>query len=112
MWARERLPLPLNYLIEPQLADELRFALSLADDVSAALRESIRALAKLLAAPLSDDRNARQPDPNDVRNIANSFSAHEFYWPGWISHSKSCLRIYRKTFSTNQVTLHSRAMKQ
>ena len=79
-WARERLPLPLSYLIEPQLVDELRFALGLADDVSAALRESIRALAKLLAAPLSDDRNARQPDPNDVRNIANSFSADEFYW--------------------------------
>ena len=79
-WARERLPLPLSYLIEPQLVDELRFALGLADDVFAALHESIRALAKLLAAPLSDDRNARQPDPNDVRNIANSFSAHEFYW--------------------------------
>lgn len=80
MWARERLPLPLNYLIEPQLADELRFALGLADDVATVLRESIRALAKLLAAPLSDDRNARQPDPNDVRNIANSFSAPDFYW--------------------------------
>jgi len=80
MWARERLPLPLHYLIEPQLVEELRFALGLADDVSAALHQSILTLAKLLAAPLSDDRNARQPDRNDVRNIANSFSAHEFYW--------------------------------
>jgi CRISPR system Cascade subunit CasA len=79
-WTRERLPLPLNYLIEPQLVDDLRLALGLADDISAVLHESIRTLAKLLAAPLSDDRNARQPDPKDVRNIANNFSAHEFYW--------------------------------
>lgn len=80
MWARERLPLPLSYLIEPQLVEDVRFALGLADDFSAALRESIRALAKLLAAPFSDDRNARQPDPNDVRNIVNSLSSDEFYW--------------------------------
>jgi CRISPR system Cascade subunit CasA len=80
MWARERLPLPLSYLIEPQLVEDVRFALGLADDFSAALRESIRALAKLLAAPFSDDRNARQPDPNDVKNIVNSLSSDEFYW--------------------------------
>jgi hypothetical protein len=79
-WARERLPLPLSYLIDSQLVDELRFALGLADEVFAVLQASIRTLAKLLAAPLSDDRNARQPDLNDVRNIANSFSADEFYW--------------------------------
>lgn len=98
MWARERLPLPLSYLIEPQLVEDLRFALGLADDVSSALHAGIRALAKLLAAPLSDDRNARQPDPKDVRNIADSFSADEFYWARLDQPSKKLLTDLPKDF--------------
>jgi CRISPR system Cascade subunit CasA len=100
-WARERLPLPLSYLIEPQLVAELRFALGLADDVFTALHASIRALAKLLAAPLSDDRNARQPDPKDVTNIANSFSADEFYWARLEQPFKKLLTDLPKDFQHN-----------
>jgi hypothetical protein len=79
-WTRERLPLPLVYLTEAYLVESLRLALKLADEVYDGLKESIRLLARLLIAPLSNDKNARQPDANDVTNIASGFAAEEFYW--------------------------------
>jgi CRISPR system Cascade subunit CasA len=79
-WARERLPLPLVYLTEAYLVESLRLALKLADDVCDGLNESICLLARLLIAPLSNDKNARQPDANDVTNVASGFAAEEFYW--------------------------------
>jgi CRISPR system Cascade subunit CasA len=79
-WSRERLPLPLTYLTEPNLVESLRFALKLAGDVGDGLEDSVRLLAKLLIAPLSNDKQARQPDANDVRKLASGFAAKEFYW--------------------------------
>lgn len=79
-WARERLPLPLAYLTEVSLVESLRLALKLADDICDGLKESIRHLARLLIAPLSNDKNARQPDANDITNVASGFAAVEFYW--------------------------------
>ncbi len=79
-WSRERLPLPLVYLTEPYLVESLRLALKLADDVGDGLKDSIRLLARLLIAPLSNDKNARQPDAGDVSNLVSGFGADEFYW--------------------------------
>lgn len=80
LWSRERLPLPLTYLTEPYLVESLRLALSLANDVRDHLNDSIRLLAKLLIAPLSSDKSARQPDANDVSNLVSGFAAEQFYW--------------------------------
>jgi hypothetical protein len=80
LWAHERLPLPLTYLTEPHLVESLRLALKLADEVHKHLRDSIRLLAKLLIAPLSNDKQARQPEAKDVSNLASEFAAEEFYW--------------------------------
>jgi hypothetical protein len=80
LWAHERLPLPLAYLTEPFLVESLKLALKLADEVNKQLRENIKLLAKLLIAPLSNDKKARQPDANDVSKLASGFAAEEFYW--------------------------------
>ena len=80
LWARERLPLPLEYLTAPKLVDALGQALELAREVAEQLRRSIRFLAKLLLAPFSDDAQARQPDEKDVSNLAASFGADGIYW--------------------------------
>lgn len=69
IWVRERLPLPLSYLIEPQLVDELCFALDLADErFHRALHESLYALAKMLVVR------------DKVSDLVKSFAADEFYW--------------------------------
>lgn len=80
LWSHERLPLPLVYLTEPQLAESVRLALKLADEIHKHLRESIRLMAKLLIAPLSNDPQARQPKPKEVNDRAKEFGSEEFYW--------------------------------
>ncbi len=89
-WARERLPLPLRYLDDQVLVDRLGDALRFADEeVARTLRESVRYLAKLLLAPNSDAKGARQPDKNDIGNLASSFTAEAFYWSRLEPHFKS-----------------------
>jgi CRISPR system Cascade subunit CasA len=68
-WARERLPLPLSYLIEPQLVDELSFAIDFADKrFFRALHKSLNALAEMLVVR------------DKVSDLVKSFAADEFYW--------------------------------
>lgn len=80
-WRQERLPLPLAYLADPDLVDQLRAGLGLAEAVGSAVEGSVWLLAKLLLAPESDDSEARQPDKNDVRRLADSLAAGRRYWP-------------------------------
>ncbi len=84
-WHHERLPLPLAYLDATDehskaLFSELRTALTLAENAGRALRDSTRALAKLLIAPDADDKNARQPLPADVNGLAQSLGVERIYW--------------------------------
>lgn len=80
LWRQERLPLPLAYLNEPDLAFRLEDALALAESVAKVLTGSVRFLAKLLLAPVSDDPDARQPHRDDVGALANHLAAAGRYW--------------------------------
>ena len=90
-WSRERLPLPLSYLTEPQLVEALEEALKLAETFSQQVRDAVQYLAKLLLAPLSDSREARQPDSKDVNNLAATFNSQEYYWSVLETHFKKLL---------------------
>lgn len=91
MWARERLPLPLQYLDDNVLVMRLHEAISFADDVAETLRDAVRYLAKFLIAPESDLKGARQPDPEDVKKLAKSFNHEAFYWARLDTPFKSLL---------------------
>ncbi|HEV7377859.1 MAG TPA: type I-E CRISPR-associated protein Cse1/CasA [Pyrinomonadaceae bacterium] len=91
LWSRERLPLPLRYLNDQALVERLGSALGFADEVARILRSSLRYLAKLLLAPGSDTASARQPDKNDIGNLAKSFAAESFYWARLEPHFKTLL---------------------
>jgi len=91
LWSRERLPLPLGYLDDQALTASLGDALGFAEEVARTLRASVRHLAKLLLAPDSDASSARQPDKNDIGNLAHSFAAEAFYWSRLEPHFKTLL---------------------
>ncbi len=80
LWRAERLPLPLAYTTLSELLGELKNALDFAERVEGALEAGARMLARLLIAPGSDDRNARQPDRTAVAGLARHFAPTQHYW--------------------------------
>lgn len=80
-WRHERLPLPLRYLHDEELVAVLRQALGLAETVAGHVHDSVRRLAQLLLAPDSDQREARQPHPDDVRALVKHLDVEALYWP-------------------------------
>lgn len=79
-WRHERMQLPLAYLHERDLLAELQRALSLAEEIADALRESVCVLAKLLLAPESDRRDGRKPDGGDIKDVVRQLGAERRYW--------------------------------
>ncbi len=80
LWRHERLPLPLIYLSNKRLVDELRSSLALAERIGTATRSSVWLLANRLAAPNSDQKGARKADPKDVQNIVKNLAIERVYW--------------------------------
>jgi len=68
LWARERLPLPLNYLNEKPLTAALEDALKLTEDVVGNLGIAVKTLAKELVGD------------HGAGNLPASFGVREFYW--------------------------------
>jgi CRISPR system Cascade subunit CasA len=80
-WRHERLLLPLAYLDNPELLTMLGEALTVAEAVAEALRDSLKALARLLLSPQADEPNGRKPDERkDVTPLADSFPSLSQYW--------------------------------
>ena len=63
MWSQERLPVPLDYLDDIELLNNLKESIEFAEELGKILRSSMRKLASELNAEL-----------------ANSFPAVSFYW--------------------------------
>jgi CRISPR system Cascade subunit CasA len=91
LWARERLPLPLRYLNDQSLVDELGDGLRVAQNVAEELRSATRLLARLILAPNSGAGGARQPDEGDVTDLARGFAADPSYWARLEPHFKRLL---------------------
>jgi len=81
-WHHERLAVPLDYLDKDNanLFERLGIAVSLADKVGRALRDSVREMSKLLISSEADHKNARQPLPADVNGLAESLGVGRVYW--------------------------------
>lgn len=80
LWRQERLPLPLAYLNDQDLTFRLEEALALAETVAKVLTGGVRCLAKLLLGAASDHPDGRQPDPDDITNLAKHLAADQRYW--------------------------------
>ena len=75
-WRHERLPLPLAYLGEEELADSLREALGLTETTAQNLNRAIWTMAtRMLAAD-----SGRKPKAEDVRSLADHLGAGRAYW--------------------------------
>ena len=75
-WRHERLPLPLAYLEDKQLADSLREALELTETTAQNLNRAIWTLATgMLASDLD-----RKPKSEEVRSLADHLAAGRAYW--------------------------------
>jgi CRISPR system Cascade subunit CasA len=76
-WRHEALPLPPDYLnlTDATLANSLKSAIDLAEEVGAAVRGAAATLAARLLAP-----GERTPDKGQVWAVVDSLAADEVYW--------------------------------
>lgn len=74
-WRRERLPLPLDYLADESLVEDLQTALNECEKAAEALRSALRYLAKGILAPQQG-----KADKNAVTNLVNHLGADKLYW--------------------------------
>lgn len=81
LWRREELPLPLTLLALPEVGIKLAEALRAAESAGRLLNQSARALAELLLAPMSDDKDGRKADPDQARALAHALAPGQRYWP-------------------------------
>ena len=80
MWRHERLPLPLAYLSDSHLCQDLEEQLALAEDAGLQLRIATEKLAMLLLAPEADRPGARQPRRDMISAEAARLNTAPSYW--------------------------------
>jgi len=80
LWRHDRLPLPLALLQDPHLVDRLSFLIEKAEAVARDIHDRLRKVGQAFLSPDSGHPQARQPDPKDVANLANSLDAERPYW--------------------------------
>lgn len=76
----ERWPLPLAYLQDEPLVENLRTALEMAEAVSNQLWGAARTLATLFLCPEADHEGARQPAPEDLNKVMGQWDVKRRYW--------------------------------
>jgi len=76
----ERMPLPLAYLSDVTLVEQLRDGLALAEAVQGQLYGALSRLATLLISPESDQEGGRQPLQGDITNLVNHWGTIRHYW--------------------------------
>jgi len=79
-WRYERLPLPLAYLENQDLVDQLGRALDLAEQVGGVVRGVVASLAKLLLSPTANEERGRQPERSDINNLTKHLGTERLYW--------------------------------
>lgn len=79
-WQQDRFNLPLVYLNSNELLEDLRNAISFAEDISKVIYAGSRTLATFLLAPKSDNKNEKQPDAKNVSALMQSFAVETKYW--------------------------------
>jgi CRISPR system Cascade subunit CasA len=75
LWRHDRMPLPLDYLDDRELVAHLKHALSVAEDVAAALRRCAWVMAASILAP-----GDSKPDRDRVSGLVDSLSPDRLYW--------------------------------
>jgi CRISPR system Cascade subunit CasA len=75
-WRHETLPLPLGYFDRPELVEELKRSLDLAESVKDALRKAAWAAAANRLAANADT----SPDKGRVGEVVDSFAPDRLYW--------------------------------
>ena len=75
-WRHERLPLPLAYLKDKQLADTLRAVLKLTETTAQDLNGAMWTMATRMLAANPD----RKPKAEDVRSLSDHLGAARAYW--------------------------------
>ncbi len=79
LWRHERLPLPLAYLEDKDLRDDLREALKVAEEAGKILRETAWELARRLAVPPIGPA-AREPKREHIEPLFSSLGIERLYW--------------------------------
>lgn len=80
-WRHERLPLPLAYLANKELADAVGEAVRLAEAVAKrAVQPALKTLATYLLASGADRKGGRAPRKKDVTPMVGRFGVERGYW--------------------------------
>jgi CRISPR system Cascade subunit CasA len=79
-WRHERMPVPAALLADVNLIERLGSLLENARQAGSELRNRSRRIAKLYLAPESESPNGRQPDKDEVTNVAKSIDPRPAYW--------------------------------
>ena len=79
-YREEHLPLPMDYLMRPELIEDLALALQAAENVRNALMRAVSRLATLVLSPTADQKDGRQPDRKDRDNLMAHWAVDPYYW--------------------------------
>lgn len=78
----ERMPLPMVYLADEGLVDDLDHAVNMAEDVRRRLWGAARTLATYVLSPDADSESGRQPAPQDLDALMGQWAVERRYWSG------------------------------
>ncbi len=81
-WRHERMPLPLAYLRDEELAGNVQLLVDDAEAGASALGSALWTLATRMLAPDSDSPEGRSPDKEVVRKLRDSFPSRRHFWAG------------------------------
>jgi len=76
LWRREELPLPADYLDNPELVADLSVAIGLAEEAGTVVRASTRDLARTVLSSLNGS-----VDPKRLDDLVAAFGTDVAYWP-------------------------------
>ncbi|MBM4326579.1 MAG: type I-E CRISPR-associated protein Cse1/CasA [Deltaproteobacteria bacterium] len=79
-WRHERMPVPAALLADVNLIERLGSLLENARQAASELNNRSLRMAKLYLAPESESPNGRQPDKDEVTNVAKSIDPRPAYW--------------------------------
>lgn len=122
LWRREDMPLPISYLVDPNLVDCLTEALVVAESIGRGLRASMWRLAKLILHPNSEDPDYQGTiDKKRVNKFADSFDTLRDYWGALdveftvlledlVADQGAALDAWAKTCTSGAMTAFNRAV--
>jgi CRISPR system Cascade subunit CasA len=76
----ERMPLPMQYLIDINLVEHLDSVLTLAESVRSQIWGAARTLARFVLVPEADAEDGREPAPEGVAALMEQWAIERDYW--------------------------------